>query len=183
MDRRRFLLASAALACVPTAIAAPKRDIKKALKYGMIGDGTTVLEKFQSAKAAGFEGVEIDSPSDLDQGVFGFWASPSQGVSMADVEVAMDAEIGRLLADGVDGAEVERVKTRLVREAVYARESLFAAARIFGTALSTGYTVADVEAWSERISAVTVDQVNAAARAVLVPETSVTGLLLPADGE
>lgn len=123
------------------------------------------------------------SPSDLDQGVFGFWASPSQGVAMADVEAAMDAEIGRLLADGVDGAEVERVKTRLVREAVYARESLSAAARIFGTALSTGYTVADVEAWPERIAAVTVDQVNAAARAVLVPETSVTGLLLPADGE
>jgi L-ribulose-5-phosphate 3-epimerase len=43
-----------------------KRDIKKSLKYGMIGDGTTVLEKFQSAKTAGFEGVEIDSPSDLD---------------------------------------------------------------------------------------------------------------------
>ena len=43
-----------------------KRDIKKSLKYGMIGDGATVLEKFQSAKAAGFEGVEIDSPSDLD---------------------------------------------------------------------------------------------------------------------
>ena len=38
-----------------------KRDIKKAVKYGMIADGDTVLEKFQSAKAAGFEGVEMDS--------------------------------------------------------------------------------------------------------------------------
>ena len=49
-----------------TAPGTRKRDIKKSLKYGMIGDGSTVLEKFQSAKAAGFEGVEIDSPSDLD---------------------------------------------------------------------------------------------------------------------
>ena len=123
------------------------------------------------------------SATSLDQTLFGFWASPSQGVNMAVVEAAMDAEIERLLADGVDGDDVERVKARLVREAVYARESLSTAARIFGAALSTGYTVDDVEAWPERITAVTVDQVNAAARAVLVPETSVTGLLLPADGE
>tara|TARA_B100000674_G_scaffold301170_1_gene250010 strand:+ start:23 stop:844 length:822 start_codon:yes stop_codon:yes gene_type:complete len=43
-----------------------KRNIRKAVKYGMIADGTTVLEKFQSAKQAGFEGVEMDSPNQLD---------------------------------------------------------------------------------------------------------------------
>ena len=62
-------LASAAVAQEAGAMTPPgtrKRDIRKSLKYGMIGDGSTVLEKFQSAKAAGFEGVEIDSPSDLD---------------------------------------------------------------------------------------------------------------------
>lgn len=39
--------------------------IQKTLKYGMIGPGTTVLEKFEAAKAAGFAGVELDGPSDL----------------------------------------------------------------------------------------------------------------------
>ena len=123
------------------------------------------------------------SATSLDLTQFGFWASPSQGIDLATVEAAMDTEIERLLADGVGADEVERVKTRMVREAVYARESLSTAARIFGAALSTGYTVDDVEAWPERIAAVTAEQVNAAARAVLVPETSVTGLLLPADVE
>ena len=70
-----------------------------------------------------------------------------------------------------------------MREAVYARDSLSTAARIFGAALTSGLSVEDVEAWPERIAAVTTEQVNAAARAVLVPETSVTGLLLPADAE
>ena len=51
---------------------------------------------------------------------------------------------------------------------------------MFGAALTSGRTVADVEAWPQRIAAVTVDQVNAAARAVLQPERSTTGLLLPA---
>lgn len=41
-------------------------QIKKALKYGMIAEGATIAEKFAAAKAAGFDGVEMDSPSDLD---------------------------------------------------------------------------------------------------------------------
>ena len=47
---------------------ASRLQIKKALKYGMIGEGegATIAEKFATAKAAGFDGVEMDSPSDLD---------------------------------------------------------------------------------------------------------------------
>jgi L-ribulose-5-phosphate 3-epimerase len=44
----------------------PALQIKKALKYGMIGEGATAAEKFAAAKAAGFDGVELDSPGDLD---------------------------------------------------------------------------------------------------------------------
>ncbi|MFP6741362.1 MAG: pitrilysin family protein, partial [Alphaproteobacteria bacterium] len=135
-----------------------------------------VIEQKIAAAAGTWYGATGLGPS-----LFGFYASPSQGADLAAVEAAMDAEIGGLLSDGVTTEDVERVKTRMVREAIYARESLSTAARIFGAALSTGYTVDDVEAWPERIAAVTAKQVNAAARAVLVPETSVTGLLLPAD--
>ena len=37
----------------------------KSLKYGMIQAGNTVLEKFQLAKEAGFQGIELDWPNDL----------------------------------------------------------------------------------------------------------------------
>lgn len=43
----------------------PRPPLKKALKYGMIGPGTTVREKFQAARDAGFDGVELDSPGPL----------------------------------------------------------------------------------------------------------------------
>ena len=52
--------------------------------------------------------------------------------------------------------------------------------RSFGVSLATGRTVADVEAWPERIGAVTAAQVNAAAAHVFRPEISVTGRLVPA---
>ena len=50
---------------------------------------------------------------------------------------------------------------------------------MLGQALTNGRTAEDVEAWPERIAAVTVEQVNAAARAVFVLKRSVTGRLLP----
>ena len=44
---------------------ARKRSLKKAVMYGMIKTGTTVLEKFAALKEAGFDGVEMDSPSSI----------------------------------------------------------------------------------------------------------------------
>ena len=63
--------------------------------------------------------------------------------------------------------------------AVYERDSLTGPANIFGAALATGRTIADVEAWPERIGAVTTEEVNAAARFVIREREAVTGVLLP----
>jgi zinc protease len=43
----------------------------------------------------------------------------------------------------------------------------------------TGSTLEDVEAWPDRIGAVTAADVAAAAKAVFDPNYSVTGILLP----
>ena len=66
IDRRTLLAASTATALSSATPASPRRRIKKALKYGMIGAGSTVLEKFQLAAEVGFDGVEMDSPNGLD---------------------------------------------------------------------------------------------------------------------
>jgi zinc protease len=63
--------------------------------------------------------------------------------------------------------------------AVLARDSLGMAPRAIGSELMTGATIEDIESWPARIAAVTAPAVDAAARAVLRAERSVTGLLLP----
>jgi hexulose-6-phosphate isomerase len=46
---------------------APSRPkLRKALKFGMIRSRGSIEEKFALAKEVGFEGVEMDSPSDVD---------------------------------------------------------------------------------------------------------------------
>ncbi|MCK9640948.1 MAG: sugar phosphate isomerase/epimerase [Prolixibacteraceae bacterium] len=39
----------------------PMRSIKRGIMWGNIGFGTSIMEKFQAAKAAGFDGVEVYS--------------------------------------------------------------------------------------------------------------------------
>ncbi|MCE9531379.1 MAG: sugar phosphate isomerase/epimerase [Planctomycetes bacterium] len=71
MNRREFIHTAAistTLLGTPLAFAADakKAKLKKAVKYGMIKEGKTIKEKFELIKKLGFQGVEIDSPSDLD---------------------------------------------------------------------------------------------------------------------
>jgi zinc protease len=123
------------------------------------------------------------SPEDVDLATFDLYATALPGGDAAGLEAPVEAEVARLLKDGVTEEEVARTKKMLQAEAVKARDSLGGPARILGRALATGSSIADVEAWPERIGAVTVADVNAAAQAVFRLDYSVTGLLSPAKGE
>jgi hexulose-6-phosphate isomerase len=75
MQRREFLknttlAASAAVVGIDHSVLAaapPVRPlIKKSLKFGMVEEKISVLDKFKLLKDLGFDGVELDSPNDLD---------------------------------------------------------------------------------------------------------------------
>jgi len=131
-------------------------------------------------KLAVAAGASYD-PDSHDRTTFLVYASPQQGVSLETLERAVEEEIAGLLKDGVSASDVERAKTRLGAEAVLARDSLGTAPRVIGAALMAGIPLAEVEAWPDRIAAVEADAVNAALRATLRDEASVTGLLLPTE--
>ena len=118
------------------------------------------------------------SGDDRGPGQFVFYASPRAGATMAALETAVDAEIARILKDGISDDELARAKDRMQAEAVFARDSLTGGARTLGAALAAGIPVAEVEAWPERIGAVTTDQILAAARETFDLRRSVTSELL-----
>ena len=62
MEGRRTLLTAAPVR------ATGNTYLKKSLKFTMVSaDGLSLLERFRLIKEAGFQGVEMDSPSDLDR--------------------------------------------------------------------------------------------------------------------
>ena len=117
----------------------------------------------------------------LDASRFFVYADALPGVSIADVEVALDEVIAELLLNGPSDEEVASAKSRMQDAVVYALDNPQSVASIFGNAMSVGLSVEDIESWPERVAAVTRERIMTAARAVLCPELSVTGILLPVE--
>jgi zinc protease len=119
--------------------------------------------------------------SSLGLTTFGLDAHPARGYSLTEVESAIADQIKKLLDDGVTSEEVERAQNRLLAQAIYAQDSLSSGPRIYGAALSTGGSVADVDDWPRRIAAVTPADVVAAARHVFRDDGAVTSVLTPVE--
>ncbi len=131
-----------------------------------------VKSDLAAGSGAYYDGTQLDETS------FTVYGTPRGADGLAKLETAVDAEVTRIQRDGVTADELERAKTRLVRSMIFAQDSPSSMANMYGAALTTGSTVADVQAWPDRIKAVTADQVKAAAVKYLTGQ-SVTAYLLP----
>lgn len=148
----------------------------------ILGGGTTsrLYRKLcvEDGIAAGAQAYFMGSM--VDRSAFQISASPRPGVDMETLEKGLDAALAAFLDQGPTEIEMARARTRLVAETVFSRDNQSSLARIFGSSLAVGETVADVLAWPERVEAVSREAVIAAARRYLRPDRAVTGLLLPA---
>jgi zinc protease len=120
------------------------------------------------------------SGTNTDMSRFGIYATPSPGTSLDALEAAIDEVVAKIARDGISAAELERAKTRLVADVVYAQDSQARLARMYGAGIVTGMSVEEIDAWPDRVRAVKADAVQAAAREWLQARRSVTARLLPA---
>jgi len=114
----------------------------------------------------------------LDETQFSISAAPRQGVDFATVEQVIDGVIADLAKNPVRAEDLERVKTQLIAEAIYAQDNQATLARWYGGGLTTGLSIEDIRSWPDRIRAVTAEQVRAAAAKWLDKKRSVTGYLI-----
>jgi len=114
----------------------------------------------------------------LDDTTFDLIVVPAQGVGLQQAEEALDAALRDFVKQGVDPEQLERIKLQLRAAQIYERDDVAGIANRYGRALTSGLTVADVQAWPDLLQAVTEDDILAAARDVLRAEGSVTGWLM-----
>jgi len=114
----------------------------------------------------------------LDYGKFGVFGAPKPGTSLHDVEEGIDLVLADVAAHGITADELDRAKTGLIADAVYAQDNQATLARWYGAALVTGQTVDMVRAWPDHVRAVTADDVAQAAHNWLDIRHSVTGYLV-----
>src|ERR1051325_1571936 len=171
--RRYYLVPSATTAAAGES---PALDVLARL----MGNGSNsylyralVLDKpLAVATGASYQGTAVDD-SQLSISV-----SPKPGVEFAAVEQAVDGVIAELAQNRVPAGDLERVKTQLIAEAIYAQDNQATLARWYGAAITTGLSIDDVRSWPDRVRAVTAEQVRAAAQKWLDKRRSVTGYLI-----
>jgi zinc protease len=115
----------------------------------------------------------------LDYGSFGLYGAPNPGTGLDKVELAIDEVIADVVKNGVTREELDRTRAKLLADTVYTLDSQATLARMFGTALTTGSTAADVLGWESKIEKLTAADIQKAAAGVLRIEASVTGQLIP----
>jgi zinc protease len=115
----------------------------------------------------------------LDHGSFGIYAAPNPGISVEQLEAAIDTVLTATASGGINAEELEHTRNSLTAQSTYLLDSQDMLARVFGTALMTGQTVRNVLDWNKEVNAVTLPEVAAAASRVIDPRASVTGILLP----
>ncbi|WP_246045385.1 M16 family metallopeptidase [Rubellimicrobium roseum] len=134
----------------------------------VLAEKLTFEENVALFSGAGYDGTA------LDDSTFGITVAPRPGVSLEEAEAAMDRAVAEFLEEGVDPAQLERIRTQLRASETYALDNVAGLANRYGAALATGLTVEDVKAWPEVLQAVTAEDIMEAAREVLAPRSSVT---------
>jgi zinc protease len=138
----------------------------------VLGQELQIKQKLALQVSAFYDGLSLDKSG------FGLVVVPVDGVSLPDAEAAMDLAVAKFMADGVDTDHLARLKAQIKASDIYARDSVQGLARRYGEALTSGLTVADVDAWSEILQAITPDEIMAAAEQVFDRRQSVTGWLM-----
>jgi zinc protease len=171
--RREYLVPSANTAAAGES---PALDVLAQL----MGNGSNsylyralVVDKPLAVNAnAGYQGTSLDATQ------FSISVAPRQGVDFATVEQAVDGVIADLTKNPAPAEALERVKTQLIAEAIYAQDNQATLARWYGGGLTTGLSIEDIRSWPDRIRAVTAEQVREAAQKWLDKKRSVTGYLI-----
>ncbi|MDO9296864.1 pitrilysin family protein [Bradyrhizobium sp.] len=121
---------------------------------------------------AGYQGTSLDATQ------FVISVSPKPGVEFSQIEQVIDGVIADVGQNPARSEDLERVKTQLIAEAIYAQDNQATLARWYGGALTSGLSIDDIRSWPDRIRAVTAEQVRDAAQKWLDKKRSVTGYLI-----
>jgi len=113
--------------------------------------------------------------------LFTVGGSPASGRTVTELEQGLLKELQRLRQEPVTTDELDRVKTQVVAENVYGRDSMFYQAMRLGLLETVGVGWQRADEFVDRIRAVTAEQVQAVAREYLTEDRLTVAELKPVD--
>lgn len=111
--------------------------------------------------------------------LFSISASPSPAHTLEDLESALRKQITDLQDVAPSEEELSRIKTQVVADTIYERDSMFYQGLIIGSLESVGLDWRVYEDYVKNIQAVTPEQVQAVAKKYLTDDTLTVAKLIP----
>ncbi|MGR8947611.1 MAG: M16 family metallopeptidase [Gammaproteobacteria bacterium] len=115
--------------------------------------------------------------------LFNLSGAPSPNHSLDDLESALREEIKKLQTKAPTSQELERIKTQVVADTIYERDSMFYQGLIIGSLESVDIDWRIYEQYVDKIKAVTGEQVMAVANKYLQDDKLTIAKLIPAVSE
>ena len=115
--------------------------------------------------------------------LFTLGGTPAPGRTLTELEQGLIKELQRLQREPVTADELGRIKTQVVAENVYGRDSMFYQAMRLGLLETVGVGWQRADEFVDRIRAVTAEQVQAVARQYLTEDRLTVAELQPLDAD
>jgi zinc protease len=130
-------------------------------------------QKIAQSAGAGYDGtVRGESLFILD-------GQPADGRTVTELEAALRAELKRVADEGVSEEELARIKTQVVANEVYKRDSMMAQAMEIGRFEAAGFSWRDYDKLLDKLRAVTAAEVQAVAKKYFGDDTLTVAVLDP----
>jgi zinc protease len=118
----------------------------------------------------------------IDPYLYSLRATVNEGCTPEETEAALLSEIERVIVFGVTQAELDKARKQAKAAFAYSTESITNQAYWLAQSASLG-DLNWFEGYLDRLNAVTIDDVQAAAKRYLTPRNRTVGWLIPSNGE
>ncbi|WP_420473720.1 M16 family metallopeptidase [Noviherbaspirillum sp. ST9] len=136
--------------------------------------GLVRTERIANTASAEYANISRGSPV-----LFVLSGTPATGVSPEVLEKRLRDEVARIARDGVSEEELARIKTQLVADEIYKRDSAFGQAMEIGELELSGIPHTKIDRIIERLGKVSVEQVKAVAAKYFGDDNLTVATLVP----
>ena len=166
---------------VPTYTKSKKESLTLEVFAEIFGNPSTgiLFDEFVKNKKIARSASAYYFPDGFGHTSFTISIIPKKNVNLEEIEIHLDEYINKIKKKIFNKEELQKVKKRLVNDAIFAQDSLYMGMRIFGSSLTTGYSLKEITNWPKNISLISIDDLQSFVPNIFNKKNSVTGYLLP----
>ena len=161
---------------VPTYTKSKEESLTLEVFSEIFGNPSTGLlyEEFVKNKKLATSAASYYYPDGFGHTSFTISIIPKKNIKLEEIEKHLDEFLKKF-----DSKKLNKIKKRFVNDTIFAQDSLYMGMRIFGSALTTGYSLEEIINWPDDINKISLKDLELYVPKIFNKKSSVTGYLLP----